>query len=47
MMASKTILAINTTADAPMVTKADYAVLGDVNEVVPALSRVKRRQDAQ
>jgi electron transfer flavoprotein alpha subunit len=48
MMASKTILAINTDADAPMVTKADYAVLGDVNEVVPALvEELKRRRDAR
>jgi electron transfer flavoprotein alpha subunit len=37
MMASKTILAINTDAEAPMVTKADYAVIGDVKEVVPAI----------
>jgi electron transfer flavoprotein alpha subunit len=44
MMASKTILAINTDAAAPMVTKADYAVLGDVKEVVPAIvDEVKRR----
>lgn len=37
MMASKTIIAINTDAEAPMVTKADYAVLGDLSEVVPAI----------
>ncbi len=37
MMASKKILAINTDAEAPMVTKADYAVIGDVHEVLPAL----------
>lgn len=46
MMASKTILAINTDAEAPMVTKADYAVLGDVNEVVPAIvAEVRRRTE--
>lgn len=45
MMASKTILAINTDAEAPMVTKADYAVVGDLKEVVPAIvDEVKRRQ---
>jgi electron transfer flavoprotein alpha subunit len=45
MMASKTILAINTDAEAPMVTKADYAMLGDVLEVVPAIvDEVKRRR---
>ena len=37
MMASKKILAINTDPGAPMVTKADYAVIGDVHEVLPAL----------
>ena len=34
---SKTILAINTDPDAPMVTKATYAVVGDMHEVLPAL----------
>lgn len=37
MMASKTIIAINTDSEAPMVTKADYAVLGDLGDVVPAI----------
>lgn len=37
MMASKTILAINTDAEAPMVTKADYAIVGDVATVLPAI----------
>jgi electron transfer flavoprotein alpha subunit len=44
MMASKTIVAINTDGEAPMVTKADYAVLGDLKEVVPAIvEEIKRR----
>ena len=30
-------MAINTDAEAPMVTKATYAVIGDMHEVVPAL----------
>lgn len=34
---SKTIIAINTDPDAPMVTKADYAVIGDMHEVIPAV----------
>jgi electron transfer flavoprotein alpha subunit len=41
---SKTILAINTDAEAPMVTKAHYAVIGDMHEVVPAIvEELKRR----
>jgi electron transfer flavoprotein alpha subunit len=35
---SKVILAINTDAEAPMVTKATYAVVGDMHEVVPAIN---------
>ncbi len=34
---SRTIIAVNTDPDAPMVTKADYAVIGDMHEVLPAL----------
>ncbi|MGD9960660.1 electron transfer flavoprotein subunit alpha/FixB family protein [Nocardioides sp.] len=34
---SKTILAINTDPEAPMMTKATYAVVGDMHEVVPAV----------
>ncbi len=44
MMASKTIIAINTDAEAPMVTKADYAVTGDLHEVVPAIVEELRRR---
>ena len=41
---AKTILAINTDADAPMVTRADYAVVGDLHQVVPAvIAEIKRR----
>jgi electron transfer flavoprotein alpha subunit len=39
---AKTILAINTDADAPMVTKAHYAVIGDLHEVVPAITEELR-----
>jgi electron transfer flavoprotein alpha subunit len=39
---SKRILAINTDRDAPIVTKADYAVIGDLHRVVPALSAAIR-----
>ena len=34
---SKTILAVNTDPEAPMMTKADYAVVGDMHEVIPAI----------
>jgi electron transfer flavoprotein alpha subunit len=45
MMASKTVLAVNTDGEAPMVTKADYAVVGDLTSVVPAIvEEIKRRQ---
>jgi electron transfer flavoprotein alpha subunit len=36
-MGAKRILAINTDAEAPMVTRADYAVLGDLHEILPAV----------
>ena len=34
---AKTIVAINTDAGAPIVAKADYAVIGDLHDVLPAL----------
>ena len=34
---SKTIIAVNTDPDAPMVTKANYAVIGDMHEVLAAV----------
>ena len=34
---AKVIIAVNTDAAAPMVTKARYAVIGDMHEVLPAL----------
>jgi len=34
---AKKILAINTDPEAPMMAKADYAVVGDLHEVVPAI----------
>lgn len=44
-MASKKILAINIDPEANMVTKADYAVIGDLHQVVPAITaEVKRRR---
>lgn len=43
---AKAILAINTDADAPMVTKATHAVIGDLHEVVPAINAEIRRRRA-
>ena len=41
---AKHILAINTDAEAPMVTRATYAVIGDLHEVVPAINEEIRRR---
>ncbi len=43
-MASKRILAINTDPEANMVAKADYAVIGDLHQVVPAITAEIRRR---
>jgi electron transfer flavoprotein alpha subunit len=40
---AKHILAINTDPDATMVSKADYAVIGDLHQVVPAISAALRK----
>ncbi len=41
--AAKKILAINTDPDAPIMARADYAVIGDLHAVVPALVAEIRR----
>jgi electron transfer flavoprotein alpha subunit len=41
--AAKRILAINTDRDAPIMSVADYAVIGDLHQVVPAISAELRR----
>jgi electron transfer flavoprotein alpha subunit len=41
--AAKHILAINTDRDAPIVQHADYAIIGDLHQVVPALSAAIRQ----
>ena len=43
---AKKILAINTDRDAPIVQRADYAVIGDLHEVVPAIVAALRASDA-
>ena len=40
---AKRILAINTDPEAPILAVADYAVIGDLHEVVPAVSAELRK----
>jgi electron transfer flavoprotein alpha subunit len=40
---AKRILAINSDPEAPILASADYAVIGDMHEIVPALSAAVRR----
>ena len=44
MMASKHVLAINTDKEANMVGKAEYAVVGDLHQILPAVSEEIRRR---
>jgi electron transfer flavoprotein alpha subunit len=39
---AKTIIAINSDAESPMVTRATYAVIGDLHEIVPAINEELR-----
>ncbi|MCX5788002.1 MAG: electron transfer flavoprotein subunit alpha/FixB family protein, partial [Elusimicrobia bacterium] len=43
MSSSDVIVAINTDKDCPMMKLADFAVLGDLNEIVPALTAEVRK----
>ena len=43
-MGSKHILAVNTDPEANMVVKADWAVIGDLHQVIPAISAEIRRR---
>jgi electron transfer flavoprotein alpha subunit len=40
---AKKLLAINSDPEAPIMATADYAVIGDVGEVVPAITAELRR----
>jgi electron transfer flavoprotein alpha subunit len=44
---SKVIVAVNTDAEAPMVTRATYAVIGDMHEVLPAVTAEIRRRSGE
>lgn len=47
-MGSKKILAINSDTEAPMVQRADYAVVGDLHTIVPAITEeIRRRKQAR
>ena len=43
-MASKHILAINTDREANIVVRADWAVIGDLHKVIPAITEEVRRR---
>jgi electron transfer flavoprotein alpha subunit len=46
-MAAKNIIAVNTDKDANMVSKAGYAVIGDLHQVIPAITaEIRRRRGA-
>ena len=40
---AKAILAVNADPEAPILASADYAVIGDLHEVVPAISAELRK----
>ena len=44
MSSSKVVIAINRDPDAPIFKAADYAIVGDVHEIVPRLTALLRRQ---
>jgi electron transfer flavoprotein alpha subunit len=41
---AKKILAINSDAEAPILNNADYAVIGDLTEIVPAITAELKRE---
>jgi electron transfer flavoprotein alpha subunit len=44
-LSAKHIIAVNTDPDAPIIARADYAVIGDLNQVIPALIAALRARD--
>ena len=47
MNSSKVIVAINRDPEAPIFQHATYGIVGDVNEVLPALAEELEKQDLQ
>ena len=45
-LSAKHIIAVNTDPDAPIISHADYAVIGDLNQVIPALVAALRARDS-
>ena len=43
MKNSKTIVVINTDPEAPILSYADYAIIGDLHQVIPALTSAIRQ----
>jgi electron transfer flavoprotein alpha subunit len=43
---AKRIIAVNTDPDAPIIANADYAVIGDLHEVIPAIAAELRKEAA-
>jgi electron transfer flavoprotein alpha subunit len=44
-LSAKHIVAVNTDPDAPIISHADYAVIGDLNQVIPALIAALRARN--
>jgi len=44
-LSAKHIVAVNTDPDAPIISHADYAVIGDLNQVIPALVAAIRARE--